>query len=1119
MSEKTSSKVLEIQVANCDDYKTTVSFAGKTYQGNSSLGITEIQIEDILTEEKPLIIRLTAVGMNDFRKSLSVKKTNENSQLNKFDVRKLKLWTKDIKEASSVIVNAKDAPKVLEVEVANCNDYVVNAKLGEKTYTGNATSGKVSIEIQDIPEEEKTFVIKLTAIDKQDFIKTMKVKKSNESTQQKEFDIKRIRLWGHNIKEASSVIVNAKDAPKVLEVEVANCNDYVVNAKLGERTYTGNATSGKVSVEIQDIPEEEKTFVIELTALDRQDFIKTINVKKNNDDIALEEFDITKFELWCHNIKTVTSLVLNGKDEPKTLEVEVSNCDDYRVDVRLENKTYTADSALGKVSIEITNIPKEEKELSIKLSANGKIELTKKLIVVRKDIDFSLSSLQFWGHNIEKYADKITVYTSDMPKILDVGVSNCDEYLVSVNFNGKDYEVAATEGIAKIAIEDVPLEEKELSIKLSALGMNDFRKIIKVKKELTDALDLKVFFKSEDDNIEKEIVIGCNPKFYTTRVSGMVIIRTTNSIMSTATVNGYNISLSQDKKSATYKINITSYLSVKVEVEFENYKKAIRTFTVEKYTNQDEIPFECNNANIISGNDETMGINFDSNGEATVELNNIQYSCVKLVIEMTKSITSATLKRCKDDRSESYTSRPTADDIKGVFSGRLIKELDKNGNVIKTYTPISDKTYTEYLIIGSGTVKYWFEITSSSGVTKNYEIRIINKNEESIPENNGNDISSYYMCGYPGVTALTGKTFQWICYSKLPIVYNQGNFTELEYMGDEVKMFFIKGNSKIEGDMYFYYNVYDGSNKHEFIRMNGEVSSSKAFYTVKAVFDPQEKKVDAFVAFKSFLPMPLYPILSNIKWKKIIEKGFFLQIYNSLSYNNNGYMKTSTEIFAEIFNYRVQAKTYKNKDVLNIGLVQEYQDSFDGSAKSTKDQPFLSGKKIQIKEENGIDKYGPDDLFLMYPTFSGKIKDSIESISYTIKKNGVVESGWENVSLSPNKWSNFICLNAKDDNFNGERIQNIDTLYTYEKETNGTQNIYEIEVTIKPKNSEEEKFMYKINYKEKESINLMSLKNEPRGDYNLFGVPLSFEKFANKKGYLPNCLMENSTLGNVMVVH
>ena len=74
VSEKATSKVLEIEVSNCDNYKVTVSLGGKAYTGTSSLGIVEIPIEDIKTEEKPLIIKLVGSGMNDFRKSFRVKK-------------------------------------------------------------------------------------------------------------------------------------------------------------------------------------------------------------------------------------------------------------------------------------------------------------------------------------------------------------------------------------------------------------------------------------------------------------------------------------------------------------------------------------------------------------------------------------------------------------------------------------------------------------------------------------------------------------------------------------------------------------------------------------------------------------------------------------------------------------------------------------------------------------------------------------------------------------------------------------------------------------------------------------------------------------------------------------
>ena|GEM_PF-579453 len=1198
MNAKDEPKILEIEALNCDSYTVKLSLDEKSYVGNASSSRAEISIEDIPTEEKSVVIKLTAIGMKDFTKSLKVKKDAQNTQPKEFDVTKIKLWGHDIKEANSVVVNAKDEPKTLEVEVSNCDDYVVSLRLGEKNYTGNASSGRASIEIADIPTEEKPFVIKFTALGMREFSKSLKVKKNVENIEPKEFDVTRIRLWGHNIKEENSVVVNAKDEPRILEIGVQNCNDYVVSVKLGEKNYTGNASSGKVSIEIADIPTEEKSLVIMLSAQSMKNFSKSLKVKKSTENIQLEEFNVTKIRLWGHDIKTETSLIVNGKDIPKTLEIEVANCADYKVDAMLGEQTYIGDSVSSKVSIEIADIPKEEVVFSIKFSASGKKDWTKKLNVKKVDIDFSLHELNLWGHDIRNKGE-LKVLITDEPKILEVMVSNCDDYLVSVSLNGEEYKGNASSGNVELPIKGIPLEEKELTIKLSALGMNDFvksikvqrvksnfeistlklwghdimdknvltvyssdvsktlqvratncdeylatvsldgkeytgnatsgivmipikdiplerkrltiklsspdmndfNKVIVVKREFTDAPDLKVFFKSEDDNIEKGVGKDGNPLFSTTQDIGEVIIRTKDSVMKSVSVNGKNAVLSQDKKNATYNLDTSHYVRVSVEVEFEDFKKATRTFGVKKYANQSELPLYCIEAKIVSGDDVITSLDFDSNNKASVELGNIQYSCIKLVMNMSKPLTSATLEECKDDRSVNYSINPNESDLKGIFSGRLIKELDNQGKVTATYTSINEEIYTEHLIVGFGTVEYKFKFTANDGKVADYIVKITNKTEDKVPYS-GRNAKFYISQGYGSSFLIGGQSsWRWMTYSPLPINSQEAfqKIADLEYMGDRVKMLFAKLNDGVPGDMYFYYNVFDDptSKKHEFVRVKGFSNGYASF--VRPSFDPEGKYVDAFVAFKDFLPQALLPLQTKKKWSKIVDKGFLFQIENNLRYGQGGDEQTSLDIFYDAFNYRVQAKTYQKGEVLNMGLEQDYAYILDGSVKTIKDKPFLDGGKRLLKDST--DKYAPNDLMIMLPTFTGKIGDSIESIKYTIKKNGVAEADWTDVSLTPSKWNAWLCLNTKDDNIENGKLKSLERMYIFEKETSGTKNIYEIEVKIKPKDSEEEKFLYKINYREKETIHSMSLSNKPNEDTNLFGIPTSYAEIPNRRAY------------------
>ena len=996
---------------------------------------------------------------------------------------------------------------MLEIEASNCNDYAVSAKLEEQNYSGNATSGKVRIEIADIPTEETSLIIKLTAQGMKEFTKTLTVKKDASNTQLKEFEIKTFKLWGRDIKEVNSITLNASDSPKVLAIKASNCNDYAVSAKLGEQNYASSAASGMVLIPINDIPTEEKSLIIKLTAQGMKEFTKTITVKKDASNTQLEELKIKRLRLWEHDIKDKDSVIVNANDNPKVLEIETSDYNIYEVSVKLGEQNYSGDTTSYKVRIEIPDIPTEETSLVIKLTPRGCKGFTKTL-KVKKDAsntqlkDFNVASLTFWEKNIIN-ATKTIVYTNSDKK-LAVSVENCDEYLVSVNLNEKNYTKNATAGKAEIEITDVPMEERLLVIKLTAQGMKDFTKVVKVEKVLSKVYDLEVFFKTEDDNIEQEILGKENPEFSTTKEKGEVIIRTKRSLISRATINGEEATLSQDKKTATYNLDTSSNVdvNVNVNVEFVEREKASRTFKVKKYANQTEVPFNCFKAKIMTRDYSGEELNFDSGNKATIELNNIEYSCVKLVMEMTKKLESAELEESKDQRSANYSTAPTNDDYMGIYSGRL-KGEEKNG-VLEEFTTINEKTYTEYLIVGYGTVEYTFKLKSKTGDEKTYKVAITNKNTEKLSRNNFMFINGYGTPYYLNHS----HYWTWATYSMLPINKEESlsKISDLEYMGNNVKMIFIKSNYQVEGDMYFYYNIYSDSSskKHEFVRIKGR-KINDPLYRTDARFDPKENFVDAFIGCKEFLPHGLIPNQTAKKWKKILNKGFTFYVINNLTYNVDGYNTDSSELFYKAFNYRVQAKTYEAKGTLNIGIEQEYED-LTGEKKSLKTTPFLSGME-------GTDAQGNrrEDIFVMVPTFSGTMDESIEAISYTIQKNKEGNeaefedvNGWTNVSLTPSKWKNYLVVNTKDEAMKGEKPdlfpQNAEkNIYTFLKGDAGNENIYKIIVKIKPKNAEEEVFNYKINYRGKESVSLMSLGSEPSKDASLFGLPISYQESLNRE--------------------
>lgn len=732
--------------------------------------------------------------------------------------------------------------------------------------------------------------------------------------------------------------------------------------------------------------------------------------------------------------------------------------------------------------------------------------------------NFEIEYIKVWSSSNLKGKDKVTVSGSSAEKTLEVKVSNCSDYKLEYELKSKTGSKDARAGVVTIDPFEIERGKSDLYIKLTADGYNKFDQLIKVTREDSDAPNVQVMLKRTEDANPVPVVEG---KEYPTAGDTAIvsIVSTGDAEFKTASIAGSSITITDANKKKVEKGDIATTIgNVEVLATFEYYKDIKAKFSLKKVA-AGEVPVMLTKAIVFSGNnyEKSNNLEFTDVGgvsTASIELGDIQYSCVKL--EMEADVTLKTdagcgLVECKSERSANYLTDPTKDDVTGRFSGKLIKELNPDGSVKKEYnTPIVGKKLTEYLIVGSGTVEYKFKLKADNRKETEFVVKIKNNNENVVPKlNDPNDPGFLSLCGYLGGPQLIGKAFQWIGYSKCPMNSNQDNVEKLEYMGDEVRMLFAKINAHASGDVYFYYTLFDDNypNKPEFVRMSGGNSRDGQFYIVRATFNPEEKKVDAFNAFKDHLPLPLSPKLANIKWTKLFDKGFYLELENNVVYYKDAEKKNVDTkggyMFADVFPYRVQAKTYASGQSLNIGYEQDYKDCFDGASKSiTKEKPFLSGKKIQMMDKNNkpIDgKYAPDDLFIMVPTFGGNIGDSIQTVKYTIKKNGVEESAWKDVSLSPSKWTKFLCLNAKDENLtaNGQ-IGSGDTLYKFEAGA-GIEDKYEIEVTITPKTGTAQTYKYKVDYGTKQSVDLMDLGDAPSADSNLFGVPTSYAECANRE--------------------
>ena len=711
-----------------------------------------------------------------------------------------------------------------------------------------------------------------------------------------------------------------------------------------------------------------------------------------------------------------------------------------------------------------------------------------------QDQTFDIKYVKVWGIDALGQ-DLITINGSAKTKALEVMVKGCDRYKM-------DYEVKGNTGsknsrAGEAVVDPLAIEKgaSKLYITLSASGFKTEEIRINIERVDTAPPKMKVVLKtSEHDNV---VVINGQEYETADAKATVTVLSEGEAVMQKVTIAGSEVTPVNDGKKAE-KIDVDTNGNVEVLATFEYYKDYKLAFTLKKVASG-EVAVKVLSATVFSGDnyEKSKGLTFKKeNGvfTASVKPENIEYSLVKLEMQLDSVLkVGCGLKECKDGRSANYKTNPSGEDGKGIFSGRLVKEEDKDGKVIETYTPINEKTYTEYLIVGAGAVEYKFEFEAEGRKKSTYVVKITNENNNKV-KFAGNDATFYTSHDYGTSMFLSGPpVWRWTTYSKLPVNGEDSwaSIADLEYMSDRVKMLFAKINAGVQGEMYFYYNVFDSesSKLHDFVRVKGEPQGGAYFTHVS--FDPEEKYVDAFVGFKDYLPQPLLPLQLQKKWKKIVDKGFLFQVENKLKYVEGKNEVSVIEIFYDVFNYRVQAKTYEGNQTLNIGYSQKYGDMLSGDVKSISNK-FLDGDK----KADGT----PNDLMIMIPTFAGKIADSISTATYSIKKNGAEEAGWQNVNIPVDKLGGYICLNAKPENYaDGGRLKDAKTMYAYEKGSKDNENKYEIDVTITPKTGTAKTYKYKIDYKTEQTQTLMSLHSGTNMDSNIFGVPTSYAECANRE--------------------
>lgn len=702
--------------------------------------------------------------------------------------------------------------------------------------------------------------------------------------------------------------------------------------------------------------------------------------------------------------------------------------------------------------------------------------------------NFNVKFIKLWTEDVtdKENGDSVNVKGGAEDHDLKVKVEGCDNYKLTVSVDGEASSADSSLGVATIRDLDIPATKAgaELVIKLTADGMNEYRKSLTIKRNDSSA---NVTVTAKLATTEAAIAVE-NDRKYETEMESVNVEVVSAVDIATVKIAGEDATLDGTKKaSKLIRVGeVGASVEVNVELTFKYHKAFTTKFKLERVASGQR-PIAPVKVTLYSG--ENYGTAHEmklENGVYTCDaLDDIEYSVVKLVMEMNGTPTKAEIIAHKDDRSATYDGEPTKEDMEGIFSGRIKEEIDAKG-VSTVLNPLRDNIYTEYLVVGAGKVSYEFSFEAVNRVNtkKTITINNANKNKFSLPQS---DQTCLFGSGYfPYALILQTNFFQWVGYKAEPINQKGQPWLEanqnLEYMGDFVEMNFTFAPEKVENSIvYFCYNLYENRDTEkcpEFVRIAGKVRSDKK-QVVNAKFNPMEKYVDAFVATKKMLPILSLPYSLKKPWKKIVKKGFTFHIENSITVKGNEALDPYYDVLT-VCSYRNLSKIYEKNNKnhtsevvpVKIGKKQKYKENLNGAEQQLKSS-FLEG--------------GTKDNFILVPTFLSTDKETLadhfSSVKYSIKKEqGNSDQTWDSVSGYDNveveELSKYrgVLLRKKESELNFE-----------------DNNVYRIEVETTLKDgTTKEYFDYQIYYTDDEQ----TMDNyETDSDYSgdLFGVPFDME--------------------------
>jgi len=725
--------------------------------------------------------------------------------------------------------------------------------------------------------------------------------------------------------------------------------------------------------------------------------------------------------------------------------------------------------------------------------------------------EFKVAVLRVWNTDVLQ-RDVITPNVDEeISKNIDIKVLNCKTFKVDCSIGDKNASTVGSEGAALVDFPEFPNGTNELTITLKAEGMKTFVKKLRVGIGLEDTT-AKVFLKLDDSSDDSSLIrVDDNSERFTKKDTAKVVIKS-EGVMTKVLVNKVNVPISEDKKSAEAPVTVGK---VEISIEYAEFNAFLFNFKLTKLPENEKLPVMLNTATLYSGegyqskNELDFTVKNEKNENEmkdAVGLADIQYSVVKLVMTFDSPLEKVEFVRFQDGRSGEYESKPVETDLAGIFSGRIVKEIDASGKE-KELKNIDGNTYTEYLVVGAGKVDYTIKFTAKDRKEQTYKIKINNVMERKFfevdAEKNGKFTKFMNGLTYYGLYA-RNNIFRWTGYTKQPwdLTAYKGSYQDWwasmqqpEYMGDNIDIT-LSTNADIQGKLYFCYNISQNlraSKCHEWVRMELEEKIEKVegqdYKCIHPIIDPKESYLDAFVGVKDSLPWISMPVSTDKKWKKILDKGFILKIARSeivkkMRMSNKKleeYDKEADKIFEEVFNYRIQAKTYEKnnnaeglrKSPLVVAMKQTWVQTTDLAEVKFKPEAYL------ITGDNSSSS--KRDIFAMVPTFSGDMGESVKSFKYTIAKEGSTDpkDKKEYTYTDVAGMTSFViggekgCTYTQRQGDTPPAVTGHDKIFQFEKGAENNENVYKVEVEVELKTGKKEYFNFVIDYKNEHKLEQM----------------------------------------------